>query len=71
MRCCIEPTSALDAAASEAVEQYILNDVRSGKGRLKAIVWITHSDEQGKRVGSRFVRITAGGMHEEGTQEDV
>lgn len=60
-----EPTSALDAGASQSVERYLLDEVREGKGRLKAVIWITHSDEQGQRVASRVVRITAGGLHEE------
>jgi len=60
-----EPTSALDAAASQSVEKYLLDEVREGKGRLKALIWITHSDEQGQRVATRVVRITAGGLHEE------
>ncbi|EKM55370.1 uncharacterized protein PHACADRAFT_143621 [Phanerochaete carnosa HHB-10118-sp] len=60
-----EPTSALDAAASQSVERYLVDEVREGKGRLKALIWITHSDEQGQRVATRVVRITAGGLHEE------
>jgi ABC-type iron transport system FetAB ATPase subunit len=66
-----EPTSALDEATSETVEKYILEEVRRGAGTLKAIVWITHSSEQASRVGSRFLRVTAGGVHEEDGMQDA
>ncbi|KAG6860405.1 hypothetical protein C0995_011524 [Termitomyces sp. Mi166 len=63
-----EPTSALDSVSSAAVERYLLNEVQARDGTtLKAIVWITHSDEQAGRVGTRFVQIEAGGCHEEPT----
>ena len=52
----------MDAATSETVENYIINEVKNKVGVLKAVVWITHSPEQGKRVGTRFLRVTAGGM---------
>ncbi|KAI0818532.1 P-loop containing nucleoside triphosphate hydrolase protein [Irpex lacteus] len=65
-----EPTSALDAGTSETVEKYIIDKVKSTDGTLKAVVWITHSADQAKRVGTRFLRVTAGGIHEEdGVQE--
>ncbi|KAG5724009.1 Phosphate import ATP-binding protein PstB 1 [Termitomyces sp. T112] len=62
-----EPTSALDSVSSAAVERYLLNEVQARDATLKAIVWITHSDEQAGRVGTRFVQIEAGGCHEEPT----
>lgn len=67
----IEPTSALDAATSENVEKQLLEEVRRPGSTLKALVWITHSVEQGKRVGTRFMRVTAGGLHEEEPPRDV
>ncbi|KAG2134426.1 P-loop containing nucleoside triphosphate hydrolase protein [Suillus bovinus] len=60
-----EPTSALDHHSTELVEQYILNALRSPQNGLKAIVWITHSEEQARRVGTRFLRISASGCEEE------
>lgn len=66
----VEPTSALDAASTDLVEKYLLHEIKSG-GKLQAVVWITHSPEQGNRVGTRFLRITAGGVHEEGPHADV
>ncbi|KAI0093575.1 P-loop containing nucleoside triphosphate hydrolase protein [Irpex rosettiformis] len=66
-----EPTSALDAGSSEMVEKYILNEVKNKGGALKAVVWITHSADQGKRVGDRFLRVTAGGIHEERGLEEA
>jgi len=66
-----EPTSALDAGNSDAVEKYILEEVKSSGGELKAVVWITHSAAQAKRVGTRFLRVTAGGIHEEDGVQDA
>ncbi|KAK7693701.1 hypothetical protein QCA50_003272 [Cerrena zonata] len=60
-----EPTSALDAQSSAAVEDYIIQSLKSADSNLKAAVWITHSEEQGKRVGSRFLRIANGTAQEE------
>lgn len=60
-----EPTSALDADTSSHVEKYLLSKVKGGRGSLKAILWITHSPEQGQRVGTRFMRVSSGGMREE------
>ncbi|KAI8968683.1 P-loop containing nucleoside triphosphate hydrolase protein [Trametes punicea] len=60
-----EPTSALDSETSTKVEKHLVAKVNSPDTKLKAIVWITHSPEQGERVGTRFIRITAGGIHEE------
>ncbi|KAG6867034.1 hypothetical protein C0991_003952 [Blastosporella zonata] len=60
-----EPTSALDAASSAAVEQFLLSEIRSPDAMLKAIVWITHSDEQAGRIGSRFFQVAGGGCYEE------
>lgn len=64
---CSEPTLALDSVSLAAVESYLLNEVQARDATLKAIVWITHSDEQACRVGTRFVQFEAGGCHEEPT----
>ena len=68
-----EPTSALDTATSDIVEKYLLEEIKDASGTLKAIVWITHSPEQGSRVGNRFLRVTAGGIHDDlsGPIQDV
>ena len=60
-----EPTSALDEDSSIKVERYLLDAVRAKDGGLSALVWITHSQEQGGRVGSRFLKISGGCIHEE------
>ncbi|KAG6814536.1 hypothetical protein H0H92_000063 [Tricholoma furcatifolium] len=62
-----EPTSALDAGSAAAVERFLLSEIQSPDAMLKAIVWITHSDEQAGRVGTRFVKLAGGGCHEEPT----
>ncbi|KAI0636771.1 P-loop containing nucleoside triphosphate hydrolase protein [Trametes polyzona] len=66
-----EPTSALDAESSGKVEQHLVAEVRSPDSKLKAIVWITHSPEQGERVGTRFIRVTSGGVREENVDPGV
>ncbi|KAF9005660.1 P-loop containing nucleoside triphosphate hydrolase protein [Cyathus striatus] len=60
-----EPTSALDPESSLKVEKYLVNEVQSSNSELKALVWITHSEEQGRRVGTRFVQLASGGCHED------
>ena len=60
----IEPTSALDSETSLMVENSLVDLIRTRKTSLKAIVWITHSAEQSRRVGNRFIYLFAGGCHE-------
>ncbi|KAL0946879.1 hypothetical protein HGRIS_013045 [Hohenbuehelia grisea] len=60
-----EPTSALDAESGSQVEKFIVDEVRNSESALKAVVWITHSDEQGGRVGTRYLRISEGLCDEE------
>ncbi|KAI0362349.1 P-loop containing nucleoside triphosphate hydrolase protein [Trametes cingulata] len=66
-----EPTSALDSESSGKVEKHLVAAVKSPDSKLKAVVWITHSPEQGERVGTRFIRITAGGVREENVDPGV
>ncbi|KAI1794559.1 P-loop containing nucleoside triphosphate hydrolase protein [Ganoderma leucocontextum] len=60
-----EPTSALDADSSSKVEKYLTSKVKARDSNLKALIWITHSEEQGQRVGTRFARVTAHGIRED------
>ncbi|KAH7889671.1 P-loop containing nucleoside triphosphate hydrolase protein [Phlebopus sp. FC_14] len=60
-----EPTSALDPQSTALVERFIINELRSPESELKAVVWITHSEEQGRRIGTRFLRISSAGCEEE------
>ncbi|KAF9227892.1 P-loop containing nucleoside triphosphate hydrolase protein [Gyrodon lividus] len=60
-----EPTSALDPQSTALVEYFISSELRSPESELKAILWITHSEEQGRRVGTRFLRISNSGCQEE------
>lgn len=55
-----EPTAALDPAATTAVEALLEDRRRNGL----AILWATHSVEQGRRVASRFLEIDAHGLKE-------
>lgn len=60
-----EPTSALDPQSSSMVEEFLVQEVRSQARELKALIWITHSEEQAKRVGTRFLDFLHGGCEEE------
>jgi len=66
-----EPTSALDAESSGLVEQYLKDMLHDESVTTKALVWITHSDEQGRRVGTRFVQIVDGSCKETHPEADV
>ncbi|KAF9533007.1 P-loop containing nucleoside triphosphate hydrolase protein [Crepidotus variabilis] len=59
-----EPTSALDSETSSMVESYLIDCVKNQGSSLKAIVWVTHSPEQSRRVGTRFIYLSAGGCYE-------
>ncbi|KAI9571522.1 P-loop containing nucleoside triphosphate hydrolase protein [Boletus coccyginus] len=59
-----EPTSALDPHSTALVEDFIFSELRSLESELKAIVWITHSEEQGRRAGTRFLHISNNGCEE-------
>ncbi|KZT26456.1 P-loop containing nucleoside triphosphate hydrolase protein [Neolentinus lepideus HHB14362 ss-1] len=66
-----EPTSALDPESSKSVETCLTSDMKAPDSTLQAIVWITHSEEQARRVGTRFVEVTADGIREEPRDPEV
>ncbi|KAF8590595.1 P-loop containing nucleoside triphosphate hydrolase protein [Ramaria rubella] len=55
-----EPTSALDAETTTLVESSLQRLVEDEDSKVKAIIWITHSEEQGRRVGTRYLYLEAG-----------
>ncbi|KZV90261.1 P-loop containing nucleoside triphosphate hydrolase protein [Exidia glandulosa HHB12029] len=57
-----EPTSALDQESSVLVETHLLELIRSPESGLKAIFWITHSEDQARRVGTRFLTFKGDGL---------
>ncbi|KAF8481519.1 P-loop containing nucleoside triphosphate hydrolase protein [Gautieria morchelliformis] len=59
-----EPTSALDAETTALVERSLQSIIKDEASTVKAIIWITHSEEQGRRVGTRFLSLEAGGCLE-------
>ena len=61
----LEPTSALDPETMLAVEKYTLSMTRGPEHTVKAIIWITHSEEQGQRVGTRFMTLAGGKARED------
>jgi len=60
-----EPTSALDPETMLAVEKYTLSMLHKPENAVKAIVWITHSEEQAQRVGTRFITLAGGKARED------
>jgi ABC-type iron transport system FetAB ATPase subunit len=46
------------------VEDTLINEVNNPDTALKAIIWITHSDDQAERVGTRFLQLTPDGVEE-------
>lgn len=61
----LEPTSALDPQSSAMVEEFLIQSVKSKERNLKALIWITHSEEQAKRVGTRFFNFSNGRCEED------
>ncbi|KAF8312017.1 ATP-binding cassette transporter [Clavulina sp. PMI_390] len=58
-----EPTSALDGESVHLVEQY-LQELPHNDSSIKAVVCITHSEEQASRMATRRLRIENGGIEE-------
>jgi ABC-type iron transport system FetAB ATPase subunit len=46
------------------VEDTLINEINNPDAALKAILWITHSDDQAERVGTRFFHLTPNGVEE-------
>jgi len=66
-----EPTSALDPDTSARVENFLKSEINATGSNLKALVWVTHSEEQGRRVGTRFIQLSAGDIREENVDPGV
>lgn len=61
----LEPTSALDPETMLAVEKYTLSMLHRSDNTVKAIIWITHSEEQSQRVGTRIITLVGGRARED------
>jgi ABC-type iron transport system FetAB ATPase subunit len=57
-----EPTASLDPVATIAVEQLIMAYCQ---GRQAAVIWVSHSVDQARRVGQRYFRIEQGRLLEQ------
>jgi ABC-type iron transport system FetAB ATPase subunit len=55
----LEPTSALDAQTAKLVEHHLVSLPEAKDSNIKAVIWITHSDEQVK-LGTRWWNIQGG-----------
>lgn len=49
---------------STLVENTLMHEIHNPDTALKAIIWITHSDEQAERVGTRFLHLSSNGIEE-------
>ena len=52
-----EPTSALDASTTARVEECLMDWLSQ---RPRAIVWITHDEQQADRLATRRIHLEAG-----------
>jgi len=43
----------------------VIEELKRPGAKLKAIVWITHSEEQAQQVGTRFFTMAGGKCEEE------
>lgn len=59
-----EPTSALDGDTIDIVERYLKELPNKEDSSIKAIVWVTHSEDQAGRVGNRRLRVESGTINE-------
>jgi ABC-type iron transport system FetAB ATPase subunit len=53
------------------VEETLINEIHNPDTTLKAIIWITHSEEQAERVGTRFLHLTPDGVEEQQQNRNV
>ena len=63
-----EPTSALDAAARESVEHALEFLITT---RLLTCVWVTHSEEQARKIAHHVLALEAGRVRAWGAPEQV
>ncbi|KAF8334002.1 P-loop containing nucleoside triphosphate hydrolase protein [Cantharellus anzutake] len=55
-----EPTSALDQGSVDSVERYVAELPSTDHSSIKAIIWITHSEDQAKKIATRRIRVENG-----------
>jgi len=57
-----EPTASLDPASTMDIETLI--DTWLQRNEARAAIWVSHNDEQARRVGRRHLRMNAGILRE-------
>ena len=62
-----EPTSALDAKAAAVLERLAVGLVEGGT----PVVWVTHAEEQMRRLADHVVLIVDGRVHRSGSAREV
>jgi putative ABC transport system ATP-binding protein len=62
-----EPTSALDAKATAVLERLAVGLVEGGT----PVVWVTHAEEQMRRLADHVVLIVDGRVHRSGSAREV
>jgi ABC-type phosphate transport system ATPase subunit len=61
------PTSALDATATTVLEQLARRLVDAGT----PVIWVTHSEEQMRRLGDFVLLLDAGHVDRSGSAQEV
>lgn len=60
----LEPTSALDGETVDVVEKYLKDLPHSKESGVKAIICVTHSEDQADRLHTRRLRLENGRIDE-------
>lgn len=59
-----EPTASLDEAAEQRVVEVVTEWIEGDRER-RALIWVTHDRELGRRVGGRSLALTGGRLQDE------
>ena len=59
-----EPTASLDSTSSEAIERLVSGWHTAGQAG-RALIWVTHNEQQSARVADRVLRMSDGRLLEE------
>lgn len=61
-----EPTAALDPTATGQLEALVRSWLDEDEGGPRAVLWVTHDEDQARRVGRRRLQLEDGRLREEG-----
>lgn len=64
-----EPTAALDPEATTAVERLVRSWLEGGSRGRRAVLWVTHDEDQARRMGGRRLVLEGGRVRPESEPE--